>query len=270
MSRNPLHLYRVRGQSAGAHLAPREGCLKSRRRVRKQRGSGGWAGMPLLLAAAIFIWHPSLGNSGQDPPHVPIPGGLRGKSCFECHIAPRGGALPSLERPRKYTLAAAYETYLQSPHGRLRTLGDERAPMCEDCHLTREWTDILPRELPNSPIHPRNLPRLCARCHGDGMRTANVAAGSMHLELSHRSLRPGAALEVRYGFLPGLTKLEQHYYLGPFDITAYVNWFFILITVGTLSAFSAYLVIDLIRKLMERHERQQSGTPGARGNHKTD
>lgn len=261
MSRTSLRLFRARGGGAALRSRVLAGSPNTR-----QHEWGKWsAGMLLLLAAVLLLWNPSPVFSAREPPHVPIPGGLRGKSCFECHIAPRGDALPSLERPKKYTLAAAYETYLQSPHGRLRTLGDQRAPMCEDCHLTREWKNILPREVPTSPIHPRNLPGICARCHGEGMRTANVAAGSMHLELAHRSLRPGAALEVRYGFLPGLTKLEQHYYIGPFDITAYVNWFFILITVGTLCAFSAYMVIDLIRKLMERHERRHSGNPGPTG-----
>ena len=84
------------------------------------------------------------------------------------------------------------------------------------------------------------------------MLGANVSQGSMHLELSHRSLVPGTPLDVRYGFLPGLTKAEQHYYIGPFDITAYVSVFFLLITVGTLSAFATYMVIDLVRKLIER------------------
>lgn len=212
---------------------------------------------PALLIAAVLAGFLGTGASAAGgPPHVPVPGGLQGKTCFDCHIQRPAASLPSRERPRKYSIAAAFKTYLESPHGRLRTLGDKRAPMCEDCHLTREWADILPQEVPSSPIHPDNLPGICARCHGEGMRTANVAEGSMHLELTQRSLMPGEPLEVRYGFLPGLTKAEHAYFLGPFDVTAYVNWFFILITVGTLMAFSVYMVMDLIRKLLERYERR--------------
>lgn len=202
------------------------------------------------------------GRAPDASAHVPIPGGLGGRTCFECHLSGVGEARPAQEQPRRYSLAEAFETYLESPHGRLRRLGDQRAPMCEDCHLTREWKEILPREHPDSPIHPRNLPDICARCHGEAMRTANVTEGSMHLELSGRSLVPGGPLDVKYGFLPGLTKTEGAYYLGPIDVMAYVSVFFLLITVGTLLSFSVYLVIDLRRKLIERREARQAAGPG--------
>jgi len=208
----------------------------------------------ITLPTAPGAADPSLG-AGQGPPHVPIPGGLRGKTCYECHIGGAGVVLPSQESPRRYSLRVAFETYWQSPHGRLRRLGDLRAPMCEDCHLTREWKDILPQELPDSPINPVNLPILCARCHGPGMLTANVAEGSMHLELARRKLAPGEPIAVRYGFLPGLTKREHAYYLGPFDVTAWVSTGFLVLTVGTLSVFALYLLVDLRRKLWERRER---------------
>ena len=222
------------------------------RRLTNRMGAG-LAAMVLLVGLAVFAPLAVAGPPGRvEPPHVPIPGGLRGKTCLECHVGTGGVVLPSQEQPRRYSMAEAYKTYLESPHGRLRRLGDQRAPMCEDCHLTREWRDILPQEHPASPIHPANLPRLCARCHGEGMYTVNVAEGSMHLELSRRSIRPGDPVAVRYGFLPGLTKREQAYFIGPFDITGWVNGFFVLITVGTLGAFSLYLMLDLYRKLRER------------------
>lgn len=187
-----------------------------------------------------------------DAVHVPIPGGLRGKSCYDCHIRGIGIVLPSQERPRKYSIAAAFVTYYKSPHGRLRRMGDSRAPMCEDCHLTREWSRILPREDPASPVHPGNLSAVCAGCHGAAMLGADVASGSMHLELQAASLIPGKPLAVRYGFLPGITKLESAYHLGPFNLIAYVYFFFMALTIGTLGFMSAYMVLDLIRKLAER------------------
>jgi len=217
------------------------------------RGTRGLLAVLALLLAAGVAW-------ADDPTHVPVAGGLQGKTCYECHIQGVSALSPVQEHSRRYSLAGAFETYMESPHGRLRQLGDMRAPMCEDCHFTREWKDILPADNPESPINPRNLPRVCARCHGTAMLTAKVAEGSMHLELRHRSLVPGAPLEVKYGFLPGLTKREWAYYIGPFDVTAYVSAFFLLITVGTLGAFGLYMVVDLLRKLKERHAAQDAAS----------
>lgn len=222
----------------------RRACGRLRRRGAAWPIGGLLAGLALVLAAGVAL--------AEAPPHVPVPGGLRGRSCYTCHIE---GVTPmsSLQvRSRRYSLAGAFKTYMESPHGRLRQLGDMRAPMCEDCHYTRDWYQILPASDPDSPINPRNLGHTCARCHGKAMLTAKVAEGSMHLQLRHRSLVPGAPLEVRYGFLPGLTKREFAYYIGPFDVTAYVSALFLVLTVGTLGAFGLYLVADLIRKLKER------------------
>lgn len=245
---------RVDGPPSARRRRPPSATAQAVRSGRNQslRGAarGGWSAA-LALLALLALASTAQARPG-DPSHVPIPGGLQGKACYECHIRGGGVSLPSQERPRRYSLAGAFETYLESPHGRLRRLGDLRAPMCEDCHFTREWKDILPREHPDSPIHPRNLGAVCARCHGPAMRTANVAEGSMHLELRHRSLVPGAPLDVKYGFLPGLTKSERAYFIGPFDVTAYVSGFFLLITVGTLVVFGLYMVVDLYRKLKER------------------
>lgn len=188
--------------------------------------------------------------------HVPIPGGLQGKTCFECHIAGEAESLPT-QRTVKYSLTQAFETYLQSPHGRLRRLGDYRAPMCEGCHGTREWKDILPQEHPDSPVNPANLANTCATCHGKSMLRAKVTEGSMHLALAERSLMPGEPIQVTYGMIPGMTKREKAYYIGPIDITAYINWFFTVLTVGTLTMLVAYVVLDMRRKLIERGRKKR-------------
>jgi hypothetical protein len=243
--------------------------------TRRLRGCTGGAlrhapaGSRLLLPLALLSLMAVGAARAADPPHVPIPGGLQGKTCYECHVQGVAAVSPLLHgRSRRYSLAGAFVTYMESPHGRLRRLGDMRAPMCEDCHYTREWKDILPADNPDSPINPRNEPRVCARCHGKAMLTAKVAQGSMHLELRHRSLVPGAPLEVRYGFLPGLTEREWAYYIGPFDITAWVSVLFLVLTVGTLVAFSAYMVVDLIRKLKERREAEE--VAGSEASHHDD
>lgn len=207
--------------------------------------------LPVLLNIIV-----SSASMAGEAIHVPIPGGIEGRTCFECHISGEGKYLPT-KLTVKYSIAQAFATYKQSPHGRLRRLGDMRAPMCEDCHLTREWGDILPQEHPDSPVNPSNLPSICAKCHGNIMLTAKVAEGSMHIALAKRSLRPGEPIKVRYGLLPGLTKREKAYYIGPIDVLAYVNWFFTIITVGTLSMLIVYVVFDLRRKLIERREEKR-------------
>ncbi len=195
------------------------------------------------------------------PLHVAIPGGIGNQPCIRCHFEGMGTILPQEGLPRKYSIEAAFRTYWLSPHGRLRALGDHNAPRCRDCHLTDEWSDILPREHPDSPINPNNLAKICAKCHGPAMLNARVMDGSMHLELSRRSLKPGAPLEVRYGFVPGLTKLEKNYYLGPIDVVAWVNFAFLVLTVGTLGSLAAFMLLDLYRKLMERRQARRGDEP---------
>ena len=186
------------------------------------------------------------------PFHVPIPGGIGNQPCIRCHFEGMGTIVPMEGLPRKYSIQSAFRTYQESPHGRLRALGERNAPTCVDCHLTEEWRDILPKEHPDSPINPRNPPAICAKCHGNAMLSARVMDGSMHLELQSRSLKPGAPLEVRYGFLPGITKLEKTYYIGRIDVVAWVNFLFLVLTVGTLGFLALLVLLDLNRKLLER------------------
>lgn len=186
--------------------------------------------------------------------HVPIPGGIGNQPCIRCHLEGLGTIIPQEELPRKYSIQSAFRTYWESPHGRLRTLGDLNAPRCMDCHLTEEWREILPQEHPDSPVNQKNLPKICAKCHGAGMLTARVMDGSMHLELQRRSLKPGEPVEVRYGFLPGITKLEKSYYIGQIDVVTWVNFLFLVLTVGTLISLTLFMLLDLYRKLMEKRE----------------
>ena len=242
-------------------VQPRRASLQSRS---WGRGAGWgktlflWESAPLTctlaftLAISLSMAFSPMTMASPDPPHLPIPGGLGKATCFDCHIRGGGIVLPSQERPRKYSVASAWTTYLKSPHGRLRALGDDRAPGCADCHFTQVWSEILPRSHPASPIHPDNLPRVCARCHGVGMLKSRVGEGSMHLELRPDSLIPGKPIAVRYGFLPGIMKMEESYRVGPFNVVAWVYFFFLSLTVGTLTTISAYMVLDLRRKLLDR------------------
>ncbi len=211
-------------------------------------------GDPLRLAGGRPFISPAI-----EPLHVPIPGGIGRQPCFRCHFEGMGTVVPQEDLPRKYSIQSAFRSYWDSPHGRMRTLGERNAPRCEDCHLTREWREILPQEHPDSPVNPRNLAKICAKCHGRGMLNARVMDGSMHLELRTRSLVPGGPVGTRYGFLPGITKLEASYYLGPIDLVAWVNFLFLVLTVGTLVSLTLFMLLDLNRKLCERRAERREG-----------
>jgi len=204
-------------------------------------------GLPFSAAG----WEPSMGEL-----HFPIPGGIGDQPCIQCHLEGMGTVIPQEGLPRKYSITTAYASYRDSPHGRLRAMGERNAPDCKDCHLTMEWSQILPTEHPDSPINPRNLPRICARCHGEGMLNTRVSEGSMHLDFKRRSLMPSDPVDTRYGFLPGISKMEKSYFMGPFDLVVGVTFLFLVLTVGTLSVMGIFVLLDLYRKLMERRETQ--------------
>jgi predicted CXXCH cytochrome family protein len=54
--------------------------------------------------------------------------------------------------------------YDGSLHGRLANAGDPGAPTCTSCHGAH---DIQPRKSLESPVHRRNIPTLCGKCHND-------------------------------------------------------------------------------------------------------
>ena len=60
-------------------------------------------------------------------------------------------------------------TYKGSVHGQLAAKGDPDAPTCLSCHSAHATQDHL---LPSSPTYSRNVPKLCGRCHAQGMDVA--------------------------------------------------------------------------------------------------
>ncbi len=84
--------------------------------------------------------------------------------------------------------------YEHSAHGRARAAGDERAPVCVDCHENHRVLDVAD---PASPAFAANLPRTCGRCHADLQLTAarGIASDVVEgfLETAHaRALAEGA------------------------------------------------------------------------------
>jgi cytochrome b subunit of formate dehydrogenase len=76
------------------------------------------------------------------------------RACDKCH-----GDKKLMEKNNLTTVAV--ETYEESIHGRIQRLGYPAAG-CADCHTSH---NILPATDPNSTINPKNLIKVCSRCH---------------------------------------------------------------------------------------------------------
>jgi cytochrome b subunit of formate dehydrogenase len=76
------------------------------------------------------------------------------RACDKCH------ADKALMKKNNLTTIAV-QTYKQSIHGKVQKLGYPAAG-CADCHTSH---NILPKDDPHSTINPKNLVRVCSRCH---------------------------------------------------------------------------------------------------------
>ncbi len=150
-----------------------------------------------------------------------------GMECVECH--PAQSALPHAQREGLGLLTAsdavacqechsdAHEGYLDSPHGTMAKLGDDRAPTCGDCHgdvhylpLLQQWT-----------AHDRA--EACANCHS-GATSSFLDAAPLH-----KAVSPG------------------------FLSTAYVAGIFLMILTATTLAFGIiHVELEMLRWLIRR------------------
>jgi hypothetical protein len=94
--------------------------------------------------------------------------GQAGVSCVDCHTALATAELP---HPPKVTPASctachadAVTAHAAGAHGKPRGPEGRPAASCADCHGAH---DIRPRTDPEARHNHFNVPRTCARCHGD-------------------------------------------------------------------------------------------------------
>ncbi len=96
------------------------------------------------------------------------------KTCADCHIDVR--EIPHRVRPKKVTCthchyrgnpegapqSDAYLEYFKSIHGQKLAQGNEKAPLCQDCHGTH---DIQHTKVPGSHVAKENVAETCGKCH---------------------------------------------------------------------------------------------------------
>jgi cytochrome b subunit of formate dehydrogenase len=129
-----------------------------------------------------------------------------GPLCLDCHGSPHAvpKGLPAAQRASLFAsrCVGCHEngelvkqaglsehpaaSYRDSVHGRLRTLGSTRAPVCMNCHGAH---DIAAVSSADSPVNGENKVKTCAECHKGA--TAAFAATFTHQPVE-KSTRPVA------------------------------------------------------------------------------
>ena len=100
-------------------------------------------------------------------------------SCVKCHTDVSRGKRPVCKDSGPVDCSICHpqesEEFTRGIHGELLQSGDPNAPKCTDCHGEH---GILAKSDIASPIFPRNIPSLCAKCHREGETAAvrNVGA----------------------------------------------------------------------------------------------
>lgn len=92
----------------------------------------------------------------------------RGPDCTACHAShaaePRTAPGARLKTPQNCggCHGDRYESFRDSFHGQVTSLGFVTAAICSDCHTAHQ---NLPASDPASSVHPDNLAETCGRCH---------------------------------------------------------------------------------------------------------
>jgi len=137
----------------------------------------------MIILALLSLWGiPSLAQDNdtclscheEDMPGTPrvnikaFSRSIHGRNlCISCHADAK-----EIPHPEKLTLVSCAtchrldaSIYLESDHGRALSRGITQAATCTSCHGMTHT--LLSSRDPKSPVHRRNIPQTCGRCHGD-------------------------------------------------------------------------------------------------------
>lgn len=91
----------------------------------------------------------------RDVTEIPHQKNLKRVDCTACHYIGNLVGAPDTEK---------YEQFRESVHGRAAMAGNEKAPLCQDCHGDH---NVLIPEAAESPLSRPHLAQNCGRCHLD-------------------------------------------------------------------------------------------------------
>jgi len=104
------------------------------------------------------------------------------------------------------------EKYFASVHGRRLRQGDPKVATCTSCHGVH---GILPVDNTNSPVYRLNIPRTCAKCHGDRQYMAGYGIPTNQYEEFSQSVHGVALLEKRAKGAPSCNDCHGNHGAAP-------------------------------------------------------
>ena len=94
-------------------------------------------------------------------------------NCAQCHYLGNPIGTPQTER---------YKQYEESVHGKAAAAGNEKAPICQDCH---GYHDVIKHTNPNSKLYKLNISKTCGRCHLDIYSTFKESVHGQAIEANN-------------------------------------------------------------------------------------
>jgi hypothetical protein len=124
--------------------------------------------------------------------------GAAGMGCTDCHQE----AKPNVHPAEGFTPVGCaschpdqVEAYKKTTHGMVWESGDERAPMCQDCHTSHYIRKIND---PQSPVQASRLPEACVKCHEQAkIPEGFLTALATYRVTGHRKVNLGDRYEMK-------------------------------------------------------------------------
>ncbi len=104
------------------------------------------------------------------------------------------------------------EKYYTSVHGKRLKQGDNKVATCISCHGVH---GILPVDNTSSPVHKQNIPKTCAKCHGDKQYMAGYGIPTNQFEEYSQSVHGVALLEKQTKGAPACNDCHGNHGAAP-------------------------------------------------------
>ncbi|HEX8909039.1 MAG TPA: cytochrome b/b6 domain-containing protein, partial [Anaeromyxobacteraceae bacterium] len=161
------------------------------------------------------------------------------RTCESCHADPKFLAAAKLDDE-------VAVNYHDSIHGRLVTIGSQRAPLCADCHA---WS-VRPAEGEGRKI----LPGGHATLSGKEVAASTVAFSEPHRDSDHRVQTCAQCHKGATANFAALIAHKQAQETGP--IPHFIHVMFSWLTTLTLLFFAFHVLIDFLYELRRRLSRK--------------